>query len=71
MVRVQVEDERRTRREPGRRGKGATWDLSGRKKRNGTRSVVGKGRAEGERERSGRRGGDRRAESSQALRQIS
>jgi len=52
------------RRDPGRRGKGATWGLSGWKERNG-----GKRRAKGERERD--RGGDRRAESSQALRQIS
>lgn len=46
VVTVQVEDERRTRRDPGRRGKGATWGLNGRKEWDGG-TGTGKG-GEGE-----------------------
>lgn len=61
---MQVEDERRTRRGPGRRGKGATWGLSGQERRGVEGRWVGKGRAEGG---EGEIGAERRRQESREL----
>lgn len=62
---MQVEDERRTRRDPGRRGKGATWGLSGQERSGVEGRWVGKGRAEGGGE--GEIGAERRRQESREL----